>query len=535
MSLQQSNDLSAEEPVPIVIHPPFSGGTDEERALAEQAAAHTLSIAVPAPIVSTRVDEQIAPRRGVVEAAVTATKRARSLDALRGLFLLSMTLGFTLPNEHLPLWMYHRQLPFGAETPVDVAGISWRDLAYASFLFTMAAALPLTISRKLNDGETEIGIVWGAMRRWWMLMVYAFLIASSNTFFLGYTQLGRVLAVVGFGIMAMLYTRRRKDWSAETFRIIRRAGWAAAFLFLLLSPLTYGSTFQFARNDDIITGLAFASLAGSVIWYFTRNNINARLAILATAVALYLGAKSDSWLNDWWWNAGADWIFTPSWFSLLTVVIPGTIAGDIVLRWMRSARDTGAAEAATWPRPRMIALAVLTFAFTPIVVVGMYNRWVQGTTQCCIGLSVGGLFLTMRPVSSTEKMLRSLFVWAAMWLMLGLFLEPFEGGIKKEPETLTYFFTVTGTTSMLLVSLTSVIDGLKQSKPARLLVDVGTNPLLCYVLFTVLLNSVIELAPPLREFMLGSPLPIMIRCLAEVVLVAVITRYLSRRQIYWRT
>src|SRR5689334_13812751 len=67
-------------------------------------------------------------------AAPSGPRRAYGLDALRGLFLVSMTAGFTVGVEkYLPLWMFHRQEPWG--TTVDAAGISWRDLAYASFLF----------------------------------------------------------------------------------------------------------------------------------------------------------------------------------------------------------------------------------------------------------------------------------------------------------------------------------------------------------------------------------------------------------------
>src|SRR6478735_56046 len=93
-------------------------------------------------------------------AVVTEPKRASALDALRGLFLASMTFGFTISNNHLPLWMYHRQFPPPGDTPVNVAGISWRDLTYVAFLFTMSAALPITLSRRIDKGEPELGIIF---------------------------------------------------------------------------------------------------------------------------------------------------------------------------------------------------------------------------------------------------------------------------------------------------------------------------------------------------------------------------------------
>jgi len=143
--------------------------------------------------------------------------------------------------------------------------------------------------------------------------------------------------------------------------------------------------------------------------------------------------------------------------------------------------------------------------------------------------------MTWRPVTPTERMMRSLYLWAAIWLTMGLFLEPFEGGIKKVPETLSYFFTVTGTTSMLLVALTGIIDALERRRWVSVLIDVGHNPLLCYVLFTVFLNSLFELIPPLRSVLQSSPALSLVRSAINVVIVVAVVRYVSRRRIYWRT
>ena len=462
------------------------------------------------------------------------SKRAFSLDALRGLFLISMTMGFTISSTHLPVWMYHRQFPFDAEKAVDVAGISWRDLAYASFLFTMAAALPLTLSRRIDKGELEIGIIKAAFKRYALLLVYALLIGHSNTFILGYTQSARVLSVIGFVIMAMIFTRRRSDWNESRFRVINLTGWVLAIAFLAITPISYGQTFSFHRIDDIIAGLAFASLFGSLIWYFTRDNLLPRLAILAMAVAMYLGAKGDGWLSQFWWDWKFDWAFSAQRFVLFCVIIPGTIVGDVILRWMRSPGEPEVTPDA-WGRGRIGALTLLCVAFTPVVTVGLFNRNLQMTTALVAVMLIGGGFLTWGPVRPVERMLRSLYLWAGVWMLIGLFLEPFEGGIHKVPDTLTYFFTITGTTSMLLVALTALIDALGRRKWVAVLIDVGHNPLLLYVLFTILINSLIQLVPALRDFMMGSVPLEMTRYLVEVLMIVTIVRFMSRKRIYWRT
>ncbi|HUR92346.1 MAG TPA: DUF5009 domain-containing protein, partial [Gemmatimonadaceae bacterium] len=464
-------------------------------------------------------------------------RRALSLDALRGFFLVLMTFGFTIQTALLPLWMYHKQMPPPTLALVDAPGIGWRDLAYAAFIFTMAAALPITLSRRIEQGETEVSIVLAALRRFGLLFVFALLIGHANTYFIGYTQTGRALAILGFVIMFAVFVRRRADWSERTSVWISRAGWIAAILFLTLSPLTYGKTFSPARRDEIIAYLAVASLFGSLVWYFTRNNLQARLAVLAGIVALYLGARGDGWIGQWWWSSPAPWLFRPTDLGLMAVVIPGTIAGDVILRWMRTPAGPHASVTSdsSWSRSRVAALAGLGFVLTPIVVAGLYGRWVGETTQAAGVLCLLGAGLVWRPTTEHERMLRALFAWAAVWLLIGLFLEPSEGGIKKVPETLSYFFTVTGLTMMLLVAFAAIVEVLNRRKSVATLIDVGHNPMLCYVLYTVFLNSILEMIPPVRGVLRDSAGSVVLRSVISTIVVVLLVRLFTRKRIFWRT
>lgn len=527
MSDRPNDTLNPEQP--IVIDSPIQGGTEEER---QEVEVRFLMRDLDEPKEPARLVEK---NPDPPDLSANKPKRAFALDALRGLFLISMTLGFSISSDALPTWMYHRQHPNGIEQIVDVAGISWRDLAYASFLFTMAAALPLTLSRKIDKGAPELGIVFAGIRRYALLLVYGLLVAHANTYFIGYSTTGRILSLVGFGIMALVFTRRRSDWDEETFSKFNRAGWIAAIAFVALTPLTYGKRFSFDRIDDIMVDLAFASVAGCIIWYFTRNNLRARLAVLAGAVALYAGAKQFDWLQNWWYSSPLPWAWQPSRLSLLTVVIPGTIAGDVILRWMRRPATDEATSVERWGRGRMWAIAALSAAFTPVVTVGLYNRWIAATLALSAALTAGGFFLTRNPTTPTERMIRSLYRWAALWLMIGLVLEPTEGGIRKEPETLTYFLTVTGTTSMLLAGMTAITDGLKLPRAVKVLVDVGHNPLLMYVMFTLLLNSVFTMTPAMEDFLQSSPGLSVVRSVLMTLLTIAVVRWVSRKRIYWRT
>jgi predicted acyltransferase len=118
--------------------------------------------------------------------------------------------------------------------------------------------------------------------------------------------------------------------------------------------------------------------------------------------------------------------------------------------------------------------------------------------------------------------------------MIGLFLDPFENGIRKVPDTLSYFFTITGTTSMLLIALTGIVDGLRHRKWVSVFIDLGHNPLMLYVMYTILINSTLELIPPLRGVLRGSLGEAMVRSLLSVGLVILIVRTMSRKRIFWR-
>jgi predicted acyltransferase len=526
--------MSPEHPVgpqPIVVHPELHGETDRVQ-VPDPIVPVEAPTAAALPVVVIREDVATPLPTPAPAATEAATRRAFSVDALRGFFLISMTLGFAVNYGGFPAWMYHRQMPPPTYEIVNIFGIGWRDLAYGAFLFTMAAALPLTIGKRIAKGETEVAIVLSAIRRYGLLLFFGILIGHSNTYFIGYTQTGRALAIAGFVIMAMVFTRRRPDWNEERFKWITRAGWVLAILFLAFSPLLYGKQFTPTRHDDIITGLAFASLAGSVLWYFTRDNLGARLGALAVAAALYLASRSPGWIQDWWYNSPAEWAFSPSMFSLLTVVIPGTIAGDVVRRWMSAAEPSGLAG---WSRPRVLGLATLSVVLLPLVVAGMYTREVAFTTKLVLLLVATGVVLVGRPVTATERMLRSLFIWGSIWLVLGLFLEPSEGGIRKVPETLSYFFVIAGLTTCLLVAISAVLDGLGNSRGFRPLIDVGHNPLLAYVLYTMLLNALLDINPITRDILTHSAGQATLRMLLGTALVVVIVSLVTRKRIYWRT
>jgi predicted acyltransferase len=459
-------------------------------------------------------------------------RRALALDALRGLFLLLMTFGFSVIEGIYPAWMYHRQEPPPAHAWVEIAGLTWRDLTYPAFLFTMAAALPITFGLRIARGAGLRALAWAALRRWFLLFFFALMVAHSSGYWIHeYSPLSRSLSLTGFCLLALIFTRPRADWNPRFASALRGFGWLLSVAYLALSPWLYDASFDLARHDEILAELGFASFAGVCIWYATRRDRMLRLAILAGIAALSLSAQVDSWIADLWWASPVPWLFEGSFVEILIVVLPGTLAGDWIVEWMCAAASSAPAR---WSRVRCAALAGLGGCFGPVLVVGLYQRWVLATALVVLALCGVALALVREPSSDTERLVRDLCRSGALWLVLGMLLEPLEGGIKKVPGTLAYYFTTLGHTLMLLTSLFALSELLGKKAWVRTLVEIGQNPLVGYVLFTLCLEQLVDLIPGMDEILSGSPAQLLVRSAIYVVAFVLIVRELTRREIFWR-
>ena len=113
--------------------------------------------------------------------APSANKRIITIDILRGITIFAMILCANIYFTNLPAWMFHGQTP-----PPDFAfdpsvkGITWVDLVFPFFLFTMGAAFPLAMRKKLENGVSRWAITGSLVRRWITLTVFA--IALGNAY-----------------------------------------------------------------------------------------------------------------------------------------------------------------------------------------------------------------------------------------------------------------------------------------------------------------------------------------------------------------
>lgn len=139
-------------------------------------------------------------------------KRAYTVDLLRGLAIVGMVLsGQILWHAELPAWLFHAQVPPPSfRFDPSVPGITWVDLVFPFFLFSMGAAFPLALRRRLEQrGESVALILTVVARRWALLALFAIALANLRSGVTG-TLPGwgsSLLQLAGWGCFCALFMR----------------------------------------------------------------------------------------------------------------------------------------------------------------------------------------------------------------------------------------------------------------------------------------------------------------------------------------
>lgn len=415
--------------------------------------------------------------------------RAVALDALRGLAILAMVLSGLVPAL-LPAWMYHGQDPPPTHiTNTSLPGITWVDLVFPFFLFSMGAAIPLALGKRLEKGRWW-SVIPGILWRGALLAAFAYFRDHVDPFVYSPSpaRFDWQLALLGFACVFPIWLRLPPRWPLPIQWLVRVIGWGLALLLLVhyrypdhqnLAFNGHGMVQWLQRVDIIILVLANVSVAGSLIWLCTRNAWFARLAPVGLMVALKISSTEPGWARVVWNASSMPWLYRMEFMKYLVIILPGTIVGDMLVAWLKTRDREHVKE--QWPVARMVALTILLFSFAPECVYGLHERFVVESTLIVAAMLLAGALLTMRPQSELDRMLARLFQWGAYWLILGLVFEPYEGGIKKSFATMSYFFVTLGLAILTLAAFTILTERLKGTSAVALLTANGQNPLLAYV------------------------------------------------------
>lgn len=492
-----------------------------------------------------------------------------------------MALSGMLHAYDLPAWMYHAQTP-----PPDyhfdptLPGLTWVDLVFPFFLFTMGAAMPLALVRRIDQGQRWWQLAAYAVRRGVLLLAFALYVEHVIPW--KFELAGRVSAarwlwaLLALAVLFPALARLPRSWPKWTVRATRLTGWGGAATILATVHYPDGGGFSWGRADIIIVVLAHTAVVGSLLWLVSRNSLPLRLGFMIAVLAIILGAEAPGWMRQLWHGQpqafveivltelrlisgpladGGTTLLLFGYLKYLLIVLPGTIAGDLLLAWLRDA-DSGPVLAAAvgrnqdpggcgdpaprtpWPGARCVGIACLTLGLCVFTCAGLQARWLPGTTWIAFAACAAGARLFGQPTTAGEMLLRRLYGWGVLWLAVGLLLEPWQGGIKKDDATLSYYFVTSGLAIFALIFLTIIIDHFRQRRRLWLLIDSGQNPMIAYIGIRNLLPPILGLlaiehliAPCLQA---SAWLGFGWACVKTLLLAAAVSVF-TRLRVFWRT
>lgn len=575
--------------------------------------------------------------------------RAHALDALRGYAIITMVLSAMEAFSVLPRWMYHAQVP-----PPDhvfdptIYGITWVDIIFPFFLFSMGAAIPLSLGRQHAKGESIMKLTWKTVQRWVKLTFFAIFIIHAFPFMLGYEQewMRYAMPIFFFILLCFMFMPNPFGLSPYKARAITWSAYLVAVGFMLLQPYAGGAPFRLTDSDCIMLILANVSLTGSIIYLLTIGHPLRRLALLPFLVALFMAAHTaNSWPAQLIHTSWLPWLYLPAYQEYLLIIIPGTVAGEWIAQWLEKmkANDTSKGLVDNYQKKSEAVLengnplkggrgavlengngvkndekavlenenkvrtrseemkekenalalpvALLSLALIVVNVVLLFGRhlvanlvatmvltaltaWLlrsrreAGTTDVeaakqraaskdASSQNAAKQELSNREASSQEAAKQEVYnqksssipasptlhFWqrlssaGAYLLLLGLCLESYEGGIRKDDVTLSYLFVTCGLAFYALLLLTVVCDHWHVRWLCAPLEMVGKNPMVAYVSASMVIIPVLILTHiyPYIDALSSQPLTGFLKGVLLTALCMALTAWFTHKRWFWKT
>lgn len=464
-------------------------------------------------------------------------QRAYSLDALRGYAILTMVLSATIAGGILPGWMYHAQTPPPThEFNPLLPGLTWVDLVFPFFLFAMGAAFPFSIRKRYEKGERKIRLVYDALKRGAQLTFFAIFIQHFYPYMLSDPQdmQAWLLAICCFMILFPMFMRIPLPMPEWVHTVIKLAAYALATLMMLVTNYAEGREFSLYTSNIIILLLANMAIFASIIYLFTLYNQWIRIGVLAILLGVILSSDSEgSWAQTLSNYSPFPWMYRFDYLKYLFIVLPGSIAGDYLLLWMNARKNKTEEEE---KKAKAYGMLLLTAAIVICNLVGLYNRWIFTTLSLTLFLLLTGGWV-LHKARGSAVLWQHLFKMGAFLLILGLCFEPFQGGIKKDPATFSYFFVTTGLACMALIFFHILCDYLHFHKSTTFLVMSGQNPMIAYVAGDLLIMPLLSILgiTPLLTYLHTHAWLGFLQGILLTSLTVLVTMFFTRIKWFWRT
>jgi predicted acyltransferase len=470
-------------------------------------------------------------------------QRNESLDALRGFAILTMVLsGAIAYGKVLPAWMFHAQVPPPMHKfDPSIPGITWVDLVFPFFLFSMGAAIPLSLKKHIGENKGLLPVFVMAFKRFLLLAFFALFTQHMKAWVIAQqpTPADQLLSIVAFLLLFFQFYNNQNEKLRIFFLFSKILAFLVAALLLWQLPFMSGKGFDFYRSDIIILVLANMAMFGTIIYYFTHDKPSLRIGILPVLMAVFLVAKepTNSWVKDFFnFNAIGDWKF--DWLykfyflKYLFVIIPGTFAGEFMLRSSKQVHADPKQE------PNKLTenfIAIIGLGLVFLNLYGLFTRMLLFNVIATTALCVLAFYL-VRQLANTH-LYKQLLQAGTYLLLLGLIIEGYEGGIKKDPSTYSYYFVTSGLAFFTLISFSVMAKRRYFSSLSNYLSLNGKNPMVAYVAGNLLLLPLLQLTQtkPYWDAMNQNFLMGLMKGVLFTALVSLITIFFVKRKWFWKT
>ena len=459
--------------------------------------------------------------------ATAPTKRIITIDILRGITIFAMILCANIGYySDLPAWMFHAQTPppTYAFNP-DVPGITWVDLVFPFFLFTMGAAFPLAMRKRLENGASRWSVTGSLFRRWLTLTIFA--IVLGNAYMIGTSTrpdfVKGIFNVVLWGVMFMSLVRLKDE---KKCRLVNNAGMILLIVMAVLGVDYMGLKLSRWNSDIIIMILANVAILGGLIWMFTKDNLRLRWLILLFIIALKALSSYAPQTLAWVPGFGSiGWFFGWGYLQYLVIALAGSIVGDKLLEHSRSGQQTEIDS-------HHLAAAGIALAAMVVQLWGLFTRHVLADFGISFALAIAFFLLTYKR--------RNIMTWMGYFglafMLVGIIFDPIDGGITKDHCNLAYMLTTTGMTALTGAFVLAL--ELKWQIKGRGLSGCGQNPMLAYAVTNFVTGPIlamIGIGAWLDNICVGSPFWGIVRGLVYTFLMVGITCFFTNKKLFWRS
>ena len=454
-------------------------------------------------------------------------KRIITIDILRGITIFAMILCANIGYySDLPAWMFHGQTPppTYAFNP-DVPGITWVDLVFPFFLFTMGAAFPLAMRKRLENGASRWAVTGSLFRRWLTLTIFA--IVLGNAYQIGASArpdiLKQIFSIALWGVMFMSLVRIKDE---KKGRLINNAGMFLLIVMAVLATDYFGLALSRWNSDVIIMILANIAILGGLVWMFTKDSMRLRWLVLLFIIALKALSSYTPEVLSWVPQLSCiGWFFSWNYTQYLVIAIAGSIVGDKLLQHSRSG-------ASVQIDSYHIVAGVIALAAMLVQLWGLFTRHILGDFVISAVLCIAFVALTFKR--------RNIMTWLGYFgfafMLVGIIFDPIDGGITKDYCNLSYMLTTTGMTALTGAFVLAL--ELKWHIKGRGLSGSGQNPMLAYTVtnfFTGPILTMLGVTAWLDAISAGSPFWGVVRGLVFCFLMVGVTCFFTKKKLFWRS